>query len=46
MQALLTSQQKAAQEGLPEGRELIHLRTVHYGDDRPFQAEDRWINHS
>jgi len=28
----------------PEGRELIHLRTVHYGDDRPFQAEDRWIN--
>jgi GntR family histidine utilization transcriptional repressor len=29
---------------LPEGMELIHLRTVHYGDGKPFQAEDRWIN--
>lgn len=28
----------------PEGELLIHLRTVHYGDDRPFQVEDRWIN--
>jgi len=29
---------------LPEGRMLIHLRTVHYGDGKPFQVEDRWIN--
>jgi len=29
---------------LPEGQMLIHLRTVHYGDGKPFQAEDRWIN--
>lgn len=34
----------AARMDLPEGRELIHLRTVHYGDGNPFQAEDRWIN--
>ncbi len=29
---------------LPEGAMLIHLRAVHYGDGRPFQFEDRWIN--
>ncbi len=23
---------------------LIHLRTVHFGNDKPFQVEDRWIN--
>ncbi|SMO88605.1 GntR family transcriptional regulator [Paracoccus laeviglucosivorans] len=34
----------AARMELPEGAELIHLRTVHYGDGNPFQAEDRWIN--
>ncbi|WP_017999499.1 UTRA domain-containing protein [Paracoccus sp. N5] len=34
----------AARMALPEGRVLIHLRTVHYGDGRPFQVEDRWIN--
>ena len=34
----------ALRMGLPEGAPLIHLRTVHYGDDKPFQAEDRWIN--
>lgn len=34
----------AARMELPEGTELIHLRTVHYGDRTPFQAEDRWIN--
>ena len=27
-----------------EGPPLIHLRTVHYGDGRPFQLEDRWLN--
>lgn len=34
----------AARMALPEGLPLIHLRTVHYGDGRPFQVEDRWIN--
>jgi GntR family histidine utilization transcriptional repressor len=29
---------------LPQGTTLIHLRTVHHGDGRPFQLEDRWIN--
>ncbi|MTH65046.1 GntR family transcriptional regulator [Paracoccus shanxieyensis] len=29
---------------LPEAALLIHLRTVHYGDGKPFQVEDRWIN--
>lgn len=34
----------AQRMALPEGIELIHLRTVHYGDAVPFQVEDRWIN--
>jgi GntR family histidine utilization transcriptional repressor len=34
----------AARLGLPAGAPLIHLRMVHYGDGRPFQLEDRWIN--
>lgn len=34
----------AAQMGLSAGTMLIHLRTVHFGDERPFQTEDRWIN--
>ena len=29
---------------LPEGTPLLHLRALHYGDGRPFQLEDRWIN--
>jgi GntR family histidine utilization transcriptional repressor len=29
---------------LPAATPLIHLRTVHYGDARSFQLEDRWIN--
>ena len=28
----------------PKGTPLLHLRTVHYGDGRPFQLEDRWLN--
>lgn len=36
--------QIAARMHLPEGTMLIHLRTVHLGDDQPFQVEDRWIN--
>lgn len=34
----------AERMALPEGRVLIHLQTVHYGDGKPFQVEDRWIN--
>lgn len=30
--------------GLPEGRMLVHMRTLHYGGGRPFQLEDRWVN--
>lgn len=34
----------AARLALPEGKLLVHMRAVHYGDGRPFQLEDRWIN--
>lgn len=34
----------AARLGVAKGTPLIHLRTVHYGDGRPFQFEDRWLN--
>ena len=34
----------AARLGLPEGDVLVHIRAIHYGDGRPFQVEDRWIN--
>lgn len=37
-------EQVAARMGLPEGVVLVHLREVHYGDRKPFQLEDRWIN--
>src|SRR5690606_21900023 len=30
--------------GMAAGQRLLHLRAVHYGDGRPFQYEDRWIN--
>lgn len=36
----------AARMRLQQGLPLLHLRTVHYGDGKPFQAEDRWINPS
>lgn len=29
---------------LTDGAELVHMRAVHYGNGRPFQFEDRWIN--
>ena len=29
---------------LPERKELVHMRAIHYGDGHPFQLEDRWIN--
>lgn len=34
----------AARLGLPEGEVLVHLRAVHYGNGRPYQLDDRWIN--
>jgi GntR family histidine utilization transcriptional repressor len=34
----------AGRLALPVGAPLIHLRMVHYGDGRPFELEDRWIN--
>jgi len=34
----------AARLALPEGEVLVHMRAVHYGDGRPFQIEDRWLN--
>ena len=34
----------AARMALSEGTMLIRMRTIHYGDGRPFQVEDRWIN--
>lgn len=34
----------ATRLGLPEGEVLVHMRAVHYGDGKPFQLEDRWID--
>jgi GntR family transcriptional regulator, histidine utilization repressor len=34
----------AARLGLPAGEKLLHLRSVHLGDNRPFAFEDRWLN--
>lgn len=34
----------AGRLGLPRRAPLIRLTTVHYGDGRPFQLEDRWLN--
>lgn len=34
----------AARLGLSTGERLLHLRSVHLGDGRPFAFEDRWLN--
>lgn len=34
----------AQRMGVARDRQMIHLRAVHYGDSKPFQYEDRWIN--
>src|SRR5690606_5137487 len=34
----------AAAIGLTGRPELLHLRTLHFADDRPFVYEDRWID--
>ncbi|OCW56501.1 UTRA domain-containing protein [Hoeflea olei] len=30
--------------GLPRDSEMLHVRSLHYADNRPFLHEDRWIN--
>lgn len=34
----------ASRLGLAAGTVLVRMRALHYGDGRPFQLEDRWIN--
>ena len=34
----------AARLGLPAGKMLVHMRALHYGDGRPYQLEERWLN--
>lgn len=34
----------AARMGLGPGDPVLHVRCMHYADNRPFQFEDRWIN--
>ena len=34
----------AARLALPKGKLLVRMRAVHYGNGRPFQLEDRWLN--
>lgn len=34
----------AQRMGIGSEGQMIHLRAVHYGDSKPFQYEDRWIN--
>lgn len=34
----------AARMGLAPGDPVLHVRCMHYADNRPFQFEDRWIN--
>lgn len=29
---------------VPDGQEQVHIRCLHFADDRVFQFEDRWIN--
>lgn len=34
----------AGRLGLTGGAELLHLRSLHFGDGQPFLYEDRWLN--
>lgn len=34
----------AGKMGLAGAPRLLHLRTLHFSDDRPFLYEDRWVN--
>jgi GntR family histidine utilization transcriptional repressor len=33
-----------AQVNLPMAAEVLHLRCMHFADNKPYQFEDRWIN--
>ena len=33
-----------AQAGMPRETEVLHLRCMHFADNRPYQLEDRWID--
>jgi GntR family histidine utilization transcriptional repressor len=33
-----------ARLGLEQGKQVLHLTCMHYGDSSPYQYEDRWIN--
>lgn len=39
-----TPEDIAARLRIPPGTPLVHMRALHYGDGRPFQLEDRWLN--
>jgi len=34
----------AARMNLPQDSAVLHLKTLHLADDRPFLFEDRWVN--
>lgn len=34
----------SSQLGLPSGAPVLHLQCMHYGDNHPFQFEERWVN--
>ena len=34
----------ATRLALPEAAPILHVRSMHYADNAPFQFEDRWIN--
>lgn len=34
----------AARLGIAPATPLVHMRAMHYGDGRPYQLEDRWLN--
>ncbi len=44
MQHAPPSPEAARRMGIAPDGPMIHLRAVHYGDGKPFQYEDRWIN--
>ncbi len=34
----------ATRMGIAPGRVMVHMRALHYGNGKPFQLEDRWLN--
>ena len=43
-EAMTVPEPLRARMGLKVNDRVLHLRCVHYGDDTPYQFEDRWIN--